>query len=169
MARVTREPTVETGTAVKYGIIGGIIAGALFAISEMVMAALMGMPAWVPLQMIGAIVLGPGVLPPSAPTISTVLVGMIVHFILSAIYGVVLALIALAIPALRSSVGLMTIVGMVYGLVLWLVNFYVIAPVLFPWFAEASPVVQFVAHVFFFGAVLGYYLGDRLARPEVTE
>ncbi len=47
-------------------------------------------------------------------------------------------------------------------LLLWLVNFYVVAPVLFPWFLMANPVVQFLAHTFFFGTVLGLSLGARL-------
>ena len=74
-------------------------------------------------------------------------------------------LMLLAVPALRSSIGVLTTVGVAYGLVLWLVNFYVIAPAAFPWFGMANPVVQFIAHVFFFGAVLGYYLGNRFAQP----
>jgi len=165
MAEVKRATSTDVAPAIECGIIGGIIAGVIFAMSEMVMAVLLGTPAVAPLQMIGAIALGPGVLPPAAPTASTLLAGVVVHMILSAIYGVVLALIALAIPVLRSSVRVLTGIGMVWGLVLWLVNFYLIAPVAFPWFGMANPVVQFIAHVFFFGAVLGYVLGTKLARP----
>ncbi len=50
------------------------------------------------------------------------------------------------------------------GLLLWLVNFYVIAPVAFPWFGMADPVVQFIAHAFFFGTAPGSLLTWRLAR-----
>ncbi len=156
---------VDVASALKWGVIGGIIAGVIFALSEMVMAVLLGMPAVAPLQMIGAIALGPGVLPPAAPTAYTLLAGVIVHMVLSATYGVVLGLIALGLPVLRSSVGVVTGVGMVWGLALWLVNFYLIAPVAFPWFGMANPVVQFIAHVFFFGGVLGYFFGIKLAGP----
>ena len=48
------------------------------------------------------------------------------------------------------------------GLLLWLVNFYVIAPVAFPWFTMANQVVQFFAHTIFFGAAFGLLLAGRL-------
>lgn len=53
------------------------------------------------------------------------------------------------------------------GLPLWLVNFYIIAPAVFPWFTNANPVVQFLAHTFFFGTALGIYL-ERV-RPTAVE
>jgi hypothetical protein len=55
----------------------------------------------------------------------------------------------------------------VLGLPLWLVNFYIIAPAVFPWFTNANPVVQFLAHTFFFGTALGIYL-ERV-RPTAVE
>lgn len=168
MARETFGRPIDAWSAVKYGIIGGIIAAILFAVAEMVMAMILGMSAFVPLQMIGAILLGPAVLPPAAATATTVIAALVVHFILSAIYGVVLALIALYVSALRSSVWALTGVGAVYGLLLWLGNFYVVAPVAFPWFGMADPVVQFIAHVFFFGVPLGYYLGTQMSRRRAT-
>ena len=42
-----------------------------------------------------------------------------------------------------------------FGLLLWIVNFYAISPVAFPWFGMANPIVQFLAHTFFYGATLG--------------
>lgn len=168
MARGTFDSDTNTGSALVHGVLGGVVAGIVFALSEMVMAMLMGMSALVPLQMIGAIALGPGVLPPTEATPTTVFVALVVHMMLSAIYGAVLALAALVIPALRSSIGVLTAVGAVYGLAIWLVNFYVVAPFVFPWFVMASPLVQFIAHVFFFGAVLGSYLGIQLARRRAT-
>jgi hypothetical protein len=52
---------------------------------------------------------------------------------------------------------------MAAGFALWIVNFYVIAPFAFPWYAMANPVVQFLAHTFFFGTALGLLL---TSRPE---
>lgn len=62
--------------------------------------------------------------------------------------------------------------GAVFGLLLWVVNFYLISPLAFPWFAMASPLVQFLAHTFFFGAVLGALfalisIGGRRSREPI--
>jgi len=52
------------------------------------------------------------------------------------------------------------------GLGLWLVNFYVIAPIGgWTWFPEDTiPLRQFIAHTFFYGAVLGLYLNFAARR-----
>lgn len=168
MSNGTNQRNIDIGTAVKYGIYGGLIAGVIFAIFEMAAAAVMGMSALAPLQMIGAIALGPEVLPPAEATVATVIVAMGVHLLLSAIYGVVLALVVMVLPALRASLLVLVAVGALYGFALWLVNFYAIAPFAFPWFAMADPAVQFIAHTVFFGAALGYYLGTQIARRPAT-
>jgi hypothetical protein len=74
--------------------------------------------------------------------------------ILAIAYGIVFGEIAAMLRGRAAFIGL----GSVFGLALWLVNFYVIAPTAFPWFLQASPAVQFIAHTFFFGSVLGWFL-----------
>jgi hypothetical protein len=120
--------------------------------------------------MIGATILGQGALPMPQPLdigLATVVpVAMVVHFVLSAIYGAVFGAIASVIGVLRRSRGLLVVAASVFGLVLWLVNFYVVAPVLFPWFLMANPVVQFFAHTFFYGTALGLLLASRVGDEE---
>lgn len=141
----------------------GIVAGIIFAMFEMIVAALMGMGFFAPLRMISAIVLGERALEPSYSLGAAIVVGLIVHMILSAIYGVIYGLIVSAWTLLQQRIWLVA-VATLYGLLLWLVNFYIIAPVAFPWFGMADPLVQFIAHTFFFGTVLGLLLAWRLAR-----
>ncbi len=146
------------------GLIAGIIAGAVFIVFEVVVAAAMqGNPA-APIRMISAIVLGQGALPmqPTIGLATAVPVGLIVHFVNSAIYGVVFAVVAASVGFLRDNRWALIVAASVFGLLLWLVNFYVIAPILFPWFLMANPVVQFLAHTFFFGTALGLLLAARL-------
>lgn len=130
---------------------------------EMIVAALMGMGFFAPLRMISAIVLGEQALEPSYSLGAATIVGLIVHMILSAIYGLIYGLAVSAWSLLHQRVWLV-LVATLYGLLLWLVNFYVIAPIAFPWFGMADPVVQFIAHAFFFGTALGLLLTWRLDR-----
>jgi hypothetical protein len=51
---------------------------------------------------------------------------------------------------------------------LWIVNFYVIAPIAFPWFLQANPLLQFIGHTFFFGSVLGYYVWRSQERESLA-
>ena len=146
------------------GLVGGIIAGIVFAMFEMIVAAIMGDGFFAPLMMIGAIVLGQGALPMPEPTIglSTIVpVGITVHMVLSIIYGAVFAAAASSVGFLRNNRWALIGVATVFGIALWIVNFYVVAPILFPWFGMANPVVQFLAHTFFFGTALGLVVAAR--------
>lgn len=159
-------PSVSSGWGIKHGVTGGIIAGIAFAMFEMIAAAIMmGTEAFfMPLRMIGAIVLGPAALDPSYLLATAGLAGLVVHMVLSAIYGAGFGLIVTTLhnTSLNSTAAFL-VMASVYGLALWLFNFFVIAPESFTWFTETNQVVQFLAHTFFFGTVLGIYL-DRMAR-----
>lgn len=154
----------ELPWALGQGAMFGVVAGVVFAAFEMMTsAALMGPAAlWTPLRMIGAIALGRPALDPSYSLALAGFAGLVVHVMLSVLYGMIFAVVAGGLKSRAWDIGL----GALFGFVLWIVNFYVVAPRLFPWFLESSPTVQFIAHTFFFGAVLGYLVWrGRSTRP----
>jgi hypothetical protein len=150
---------------VGHGAIGGVIAGLVFAVFETIAAVVMdGLPAmFMPIRMISGIVLGAGAMDPSFPLITALIAGVLVHLVLSAIFGVIVGLIGFTIPALSQSTGMWLIVTSLFGLALWIVNFYVIAPIGgWNWFPmQTNPIIQAIAHTLFFGTALGMYL-DRV-------
>lgn len=158
---------IDTGSAIKQGIAGGIVAGLVFAMFEMVAAAaLMGADAFfMPLRMIGAIALGPAALDPGYSLVTAAVVGVVVHMMLSAVFGGLFGAALSVVPGLTGSTGTLLAVASVFGLLLWVVNFYVLAPAFgWTWFPDkTNPVVQFFAHTFFFGTALGIYLDRALA------
>ncbi len=149
---------MESRRWLAFGAGFGLLAGIVFATFEMVAARMMGDGFWMPLRMIGAIILGEQALEPSYSLAQAATVGMALHLALSTLYGAVFGAAVAIAPALRT-LGTLVVSGTLYGLALWLVNFYVIAPTAFEWFQDASPAVQFVAHAFFYGALLGVSLG----------
>ena len=152
-------------TWVRAGALFGVVAGIVFAMFEMVAAALMGQGFFMPLRMIGAIALGKEALMPTYSLATAAGAGLAVHLALSALYGAVFAGIAGSLASLRQSVAALVAAATGYGIVLWIVNFYVMAPLLFPWFQDANAVIQFLAHAFFYGTVLSVLLVARY-RPE---
>src|ERR687887_82947 len=115
--------SLDTGWWVKHGIIGGIVGAIGMMMAEMVIAALMGMDAFMPPRMIAGIALGPAAMQPSTPLITAAATGMMTHLVLSIVYGLIFAWIVSAVPALRPTPAV--IVGAsFYGLLLWLVKFY---------------------------------------------
>ncbi|MGI8943223.1 MAG: hypothetical protein ACR2FJ_03120 [Qipengyuania sp.] len=141
--------------SLRSGIIAGLIAGLVFMILEMVLVATVGGgSAWGPPRMIGAIVLGREVLPPPATfDLGIFLVAMLIHFALSAVLGVLFAMVALK---MRLSNTMMIVLGVVFGLLVYLINFYGFTA-LFPWFAMARNWISIFVHAVF-GGVLGWWL-----------
>ncbi len=88
--------------------------------------------------------------------------GMLVHMLLAMVYGIVFAVVLGGLRSAASDIML----GGTYGFALWIVNFYLIARRAFPWFLDASPVVQFIGHTFFFGVVLGWFVWR--SRERIT-
>jgi hypothetical protein len=170
MSTTTRR-VVMAPKAGGWGLAGsllGISAGGIFLIFEMTVAGNVGPSAFGPLRMISAMVLGEGALP-GQPTMNlpiVVPVSLVVHFALSAVYGAAFGTVARSIGALKGSRRALVGAATAFGFALWIVNFYVIAPVLFPWFGMANPVVQFIAHTFFFGTTLGLMLAQRLRKDS---
>jgi hypothetical protein len=81
------------------------------------------------------------------------------------IYSVVFVYLLSWLRQLHATTVLHLIYGAIYGLALWVLNFLIIAPVAFPQFTNANQFWNgFVAHTFFFGAVLGLYVSIVYGR-----
>lgn len=139
----------------------GLIAGVVFMMIEMILVGTVGGGSpWAPPRMIAAMAMGEGVLPPPATfDIAIFMVAMIVHFVLAIVLALVFAWIADRMAWSRTTT---IVAGMVFGLIIYLVNFYGMTAV-FPWFAMARNWISIFAHVVF-GGVLGWYYAGGYAR-----
>ncbi|MDQ3206733.1 MAG: hypothetical protein M3Q40_09595 [Pseudomonadota bacterium] len=140
----------------KAAVLAGLIAGALFVVLEMAMVAMfLGGSPWGPPRMIAAIAMGPGVLPPPATFEPTVMmVAMLIHL------GLAVALAYLfALVVGRQSTAMAVLVGLVFGLIVYAINFYGMTTV-FPWFQQGRHWVSIFAHAVF-GMVLGGLYSER--------
>jgi hypothetical protein len=142
------------GRTIGVGILAGIGAGFTFALFVMAMDAIIGNGLLDWLRQSAAIALGRSVMPASS-TLSVVIVGLIVHVSLAALYGAIFAVAARYITFLQRELMIAT---MVFGLGIWVLNFYVFSPLLFPWFDDSPDIVQFIAHTVFYGMPLGLIL-----------
>ena len=159
-----REREAFAGTVLREGLLGGLVAGAVFALAQMLLALATGASALLPWALFASILLGQGAL--AAPlNLSIFIVGFAVHFVLSSLFGLLWGAIAKSVaPSVRDHFGPHAIAAMIYGLILWLVNFQIIARVVYPWFLDARPLAQLFLHVLAYGLPLGLYLCARL-RP----
>jgi hypothetical protein len=131
------------------GVIGGCVAGAAYLLAQIASsAALRPAGAAEPLQRIAAILMGPDSAPPAGELTFTVVgMALIIHFGLSMSLGRVVS--TLVWPR-RMGTGIL--VGALVGLALYALNFGLIAPAAFPWFADSLRWWTMVDHALF-GAV----------------
>lgn len=177
MATVTsrgRRAEIVDGAWLGQGAIGGALGGLALLAFELALAAMtLGLGfALLPLRMAGGILLGPGAVDSSSPAVPVVVAGALVHLTLSAAFGVLFAAIVDRDGRRRRRGSTMLLAAAAYGCGLWLVNFYVLAPLAgWGWFALTDPIPQLVAHAFVFAPVAGLYLHrvESRRRPETVD
>ena len=143
----------------------GVVAGLVFMMLEMAMVVIfMGQSPWTPPRMIAAMLMGNEVLPPPADfDFGIVMTAMVIHFPLSIMYGLIAGWIVHRLGGASA-----LLIGGVFGLAIYFINFYLVAPAFFPWFTEAQNWVSLVAHLIY-GLVLGAtYAGLRKHKPVET-
>lgn len=149
---------IHWGAAVWAGVIGGLV----FMMAEMLMVWLfLGQSPWGPPRMIAAMAMGREVLPPPASfAIGPMMVAMVIHFMLSIIYGLIVGAIVK-----KMGMGAALLTGLIFGLAaVYFINFHVIAPMLFPWFTQAQNWVSVLSHALFGMVVAGAYVSLRDRR-----
>lgn len=134
-------------------IVSGLVAGIVFMMSEMALAATIGgQSPWGPPRMIAAMVMGKDVLPPPATfNLGIMMVAMMIHFVTSIVLAAILGGV---ISYKRMSLTTALVTGVVFGLLVYIVNFYLMTGV-FPWFAMARGGIAIFSHTMF-GLVLGW-------------
>ncbi len=143
----------------KAAVWAGVIAGVVFMMAEMMLVWLfMGQSPWGPPRMMAAMVLGRDVLPPPADfSLTAMMTAMMIHLPLSAVYGAIIGWLVHRFDMVAA-----VLIGMVFGVVaIYAVNFYLIAPAMFPWFVEARNWVGLVAHAMFGIVAAAVYVGLR--------
>lgn len=163
MSRPADSVSIPWGDLARGGVVGGLAGGIILAMFMMIVTGLKGVGLLRPLYLVAAtfhsqwaMVKGVEIFP--------ILVGLMFHMMNSAIFGLIFALVLGAILRERSAVVTMWVVGgVVWGLILFIVNQYVILPLVDPAMAMGAATVLFwwiVAHLMY-----GFVLGVLVASP----
>lgn len=134
------------------GVGFGVLCGVILLAAEI---AVIGPAA--SLRTPASLVLGPGAFDSSLGT--TYLAGLVVHVVLSGVFGLGYAEIEARLSDeprrhIQFQIGLAAI----YAIAVYLVSVEIIAPVLFPWLITASPWKDLALMSLFFGAPLGWMM-----------
>lgn len=143
--------------------IAGFVAGAALMVLELIWAPIANSAnLWTTTYRVAAISMGEETLRLTGFHLLPVVVALITHYVLGILFGLVLGAI-MAPFRLDSGPALAAIIGLVFGLVLYLVNFHGMV-YFFPWFADMRGGETVIAHMIF--GVVGGLLYWQLERPE---
>lgn len=151
-------------------LLAGLIGSIAYLLMQFLWTSLLtGEGAWVWVRMSGAIVLGRDALPPPDTFDAVIfIVALLVHVALSLVYGVVLALLVSrwdsGLPRWKS--GISALIGAVFGLLVYLLNYYVLVA-WFPWFADLRHEVTIFNNVVF-GAVTAFAYVHLSRSPRLS-
>jgi hypothetical protein len=157
----------DVSRSVQQGVGSGLLAGAMFAVAQVIAAVTDGAPAVIAFRRSASVLLGPAALT-TTPTAIAIVVGLIAHAYLATMYGLSYGVYNAALsPPTRRSAPCQVAIGALYGVGLWLVNLQVFARIVFPWLLAVPQTVQVFLHAVCFGIPLGllYAAAERDARP----
>jgi len=154
------------------GFGSGVVAGLIFLAVEMFDAAVAHASPLAPLRSAASVVLGLHALDSWLGT--TYVVGLVVHLMLSGLFGLGYAELEARLPADARRQYLVQVgIAVGYAALLWLVNVEMIAHRFFPWLVPIRPMRGLLLEAIFFGAPLGLMFTaavrrtPRVIRPSV--
>lgn len=157
---------VDIGAVLSRGAAAGLAGGLMFALANMWFSEAHGKPLVAPFLAISTIFHGSTMPVMSQPD---VIAGLVLHLGLSLVFGMVFAL-GVVLLRLGSRPALLVAAAIVYGLVLYVVDFQIIGRIAFSWFVNPegpNQLFELWIHPVTFGLVLvPFFLGFRApSRP----
>ena len=145
------------------GAIAGLAGGVAMAIVAALLSASMGQDIWHEPKRIAVIVYGPAALASPGFDPGPVLVGSLIHLLVAALLGAIFGIVTRRWLHLTSDFGTPVMAGLVYGLLIWMVAYFVVLPLVNPVLLEVYAPAFIIQHVVY-GVVLG--LVYMWLRPE---
>jgi membrane associated rhomboid family serine protease len=140
------------------GAISGFLAGLVMVLLSPLLSLLTGISIWVPPRLIAAAAPWYGRAVAEAPgfELGPVLTGTLLHFITSIILGAIFGFVFHRILRLPTSFGTPILVGLAYGILIFVVAYALVLPAVNPVLREAY-LAPFVAQNMVFGICVGLF------------
>lgn len=136
------------------GAIAGLIGGLAMAIVGAIISASLGGDIWLEAKQIAAVVYGPAAAAQPGFAAGPVLVGTLLHLIVSTALGALFSIVTRRIFHLTSEFGTLLMAGLIYGMLIWLVSYFAVLPLINPLLRETYAPGFIVQHLVY-GAVTG--------------
>jgi hypothetical protein len=143
--------------------VSGFVGGAVLMVLELMWSAAAEVSPWTVSNMIAAITMGPEVMQSREFSMSAIIVALLTHYILGIVFGMILGAI-LSRFHFDASPTTALLIGALFGIVLYLVNFYGMVG-FFPWFEKMRSWATVWGHLIF--GMTAAYMYWQLERREL--
>ena len=147
--------------------LGGAVSGFFGGIAAMITGALMSLVTrgdlWAQAKQISAVVLGPGAASQPGFVAGPVIVGTLLHLVVSLVLGALFSIVKRRILGLPSDMGMPVLLGLIYGLLVWLLAYYIILPTVNPVLLNTYQ-PSFIIQNIVYGIVTGLFYAA--VRPD---
>lgn len=159
----------DVGRSVKEGAISGLIAGVIFAVAYVLSAIIAGDAAIMPFRRLASVLLGTAALT-TTPAATAVVIALVAHLYFSTMFGLFYGVYNSALTMrTRRSVRRQAVIGPLFGVMLWFVNYNIFARFRYPWLLELPQAPQAILHALFYGLPLGLLYGSAERRVTAAE
>jgi len=117
---------------VMHGARAGLLAGLALGVVEIAASFVLRADPWLPFDFAAAILVGPDALAPTFPLAASLMLGTVIHVLLSLVFGVAFVAALALLFQLSARPWLILIYGMLFGVTVWEVNFLAMLPVIAP-------------------------------------
>src|SRR6266542_2991858 len=153
-SRATRPAALLPDVVGLGGALAGLGGGLAMAVVAAIIATSMGQDIWQEAKQIAAIVYGPAALAQPGFDAGPVLVGSLIHLVVSALLGALFGILTRRVLRLTSDFWTPVLAGLIYGMLIWLVAYFVVLPLLNPALLDLYAPAFIVQHLVY-GMVTG--------------
>ncbi len=149
------------------GALAGIGGGLAMAVIAALLTRSLDQDIWLEPKAIAAFVLGSGAVTAGFAAVP-VLVGTLIHLVVSALLGAIFEVVEGRLLRLPSDLGTPMLTGLVYGMITWLVAYFVIVPALSPQLLEVYTPAFIIQHIVY-GVVTSLLYAFLRPQPYSAE
>ncbi|HEU4322688.1 MAG TPA: hypothetical protein VFS21_06025 [Roseiflexaceae bacterium] len=112
------------------GALAGLGGGLAMAVAAALISLAQGGDIWLESRQIASLVYGGSVVTESGFAAGPVVVGTLLHFVFSALFGAIFGILMRRVLKLPTDFGLPLLCGLIYGFMIWMAAYFVVLPAL---------------------------------------
>jgi hypothetical protein len=136
------------------GALAGLGGGLAMAIAGAVISVSLGGDIWLEAKQIAAVLYGPAVVAQPGFIAGPVIVGTLLHLLVSTVLGAIFGIMTRRVLHLTSDFGTPLMAGLIYGMLIWVLGYFVVLPLVNPLLLETYAPAFVIQHLIY-GAVTG--------------